>query len=51
MRGQGISYQMKRLRRVLETQQHVGEQRQRPLPHNGVPQPIKYLWIKKCAFV
>lgn len=47
MRSQEIPYQMKRLRRVLETQQHVGEHRQRPLPHNGVPQATEYLWTKE----
>lgn len=46
MSSQEIPYQMKRLRRVLETQQHVGEHRQRPLAHNGVPHSTKHLRVK-----
>lgn len=47
MRSQETPYQMKRLRRVLETQQHVGEHAQRPLPHNGVQQSTENLWVKE----
>lgn len=42
---------MKRLRRVLETQQHVGEHRQRPLPHNGIPQSTEYLRVKEIELI
>lgn len=45
-----ISYQMKGLGRVLETQQHVREHAQRPLSHDGVPQATEYLQVKINRF-
>ena len=51
VRRQEIPYQMEGLGRVLETQQHVGEHSQRPLPHDGVPQTTEYLWVKRKLYV
>ena len=38
-------HQMEGFRRVLEAEQHVGENHQGPLPYDGIPQPVQHLRV------
>ena len=44
-REQKAPHQMEGFRRMLEAEQHVGENDQCPLPYDGIPQPVQHLRV------